>query len=138
MKLNGFLPGFNEKLWVEEIVERVIKQKIEGVDELEIIIVDDGSTDGTRDIVQTLSQRHKDIVSPVYHKKNMGKGAAIRTAIQKMSGDICIIQDADLEYNPADYPFIFEPIISGRADCVYGSRFVGVQAKRVLFFWHSV
>src|SRR3989338_8945347 len=138
MKLSVLVPVFNEKLWVEEIVERVIKQNVDGVDALEIIIVDDGSTDGTREIIQALSQRHKDIIFQVYHKKNMGKGAAIRTAIQKMSGDICIIQDADLEYNPADYPLILEPIISGRADCVYGSRFVGAQSKRVLFFWHSV
>lgn len=138
MKLSVLMPVFNEKLWVEEIVERVIKQKVEGVHELEIIVVDDGSSDGTREIIQILSQRHKDIISAVYHKKNMGKGAAIRTAVQKMSGDVCIIQDADLEYNPADYPLILAPIVSGLADCVYGSRFVGAQAKRVLFFWHSV
>ena len=138
MKLSVLMPVFNEKLWVEEIVGRVINQSVEGVNALEIIIVDDGSTDGTREIIQALSQRHKNIIFPVCHTQNMGKGAAIRTAIEKMSGDICIIQDADLEYSPADYPLIFEPIINGRADCVYGSRFVGAQSKRVLFFWHSV
>jgi len=138
MKLSVLMPVFNEKLWAEEIVTRVIKQNVEGVDSLEIIIVDDGSTDGTREIIQALSQKHKDVIFPVYHKQNMGKGAAMKTAIQKMSGDICIIQDADLEYNPADYSLILEPIVSGRADCVYGSRFVGAQSKRVLFFWHSV
>ncbi len=132
------MPVFNEKLWVKEIVSKVMEQSIGGIDALEIIIVDDGSTDGTRQIIQMLSQRHKEIVFPVYHDRNLGKGAAVRTAVQAMRGDVCIIQDADLEYNPADYPLMLEPIISGRADCVYGSRFVGSQSKRVLFFWHSV
>ncbi|MBU4332829.1 MAG: glycosyltransferase family 2 protein, partial [Candidatus Omnitrophica bacterium] len=75
-------------------------------------------------------------IVPVFHDKNMGKGAAIRTAIDKMTGDICIIQDADLEYDPSDYPILLEPLVDTRADCVYGSRFVGSQSKRVLFFWH--
>jgi len=132
------MPVYNEKIWIEEIVQKVIEQKVEGIDGLEIIIVDDGSTDGTHKIIQKLAQKHKKIISPAYHEYNTGKGSAIQTAIEKMNGDICIIQDADLEYNPADYPIVLEPIISGRADCVYGSRFSGYQSKRVLFFWHSV
>ncbi len=88
MKLSVLMPVFNEKLWVEEIVERVVRQNVQGVRSLEIIIVDDGSTDGTREILQSLSQRHKNVISPVYHKRNMGKGAAIRTAIEKLSGVI--------------------------------------------------
>lgn len=120
MKLSVVMPVFNEQSWLERIVCQVMRQRIDGIDALEIILVDDGSTDGTRDTIQKLSRKHADIISPVYHERNLGKGAAVRSAVDKMSGEICIIQDADLEYNPADYPTILEPIISGRADCVYG------------------
>ncbi len=132
------MPVFNEERWVAQIAEKVLKQKVDGIDGLEIIIVDDGSSDGTKEIMRALGQKHGRVIFPVYHQHNKGKGAAIRTAIEKMTGDICIIQDADLEYDPSDYPLVLEPIISGRADCVYGSRFMGSQSKRVLFFWHYV
>ncbi len=136
MKLSVLIPIFNERQWIEELVGRALRQKIPGIDQTEIIIVDDGSTDGTREIVRSLAARHPDKIQPVFHEKNSGKGSALKSAIERMSGDICIIQDADLEYDPTDYPFILAPIISGSADCVYGSRFVGSQSKRVLFFWH--
>lgn len=112
-------------------------QKINGIDAIELLIVDDCSEDNTLPILRTLEQKHPQI-KILTHPRNQGKGAAIRTAITHMTGDICLIQDADLEYDPADYPGLLEPIIQGRADCVYGSRFIGTQAKRVLFFWHSV
>ena len=132
------MPVFNEERWLARIAEKVLKQSVTGIDDLEIIIVDDGSSDGTREIMRALGQKHSRVIFPVYHERNKGKGAAIKTAIEKMTGDICIIQDADLEYDPSDYPLVLEPIISGRADCVYGSRFTGSQSKRVLFFWHYV
>lgn len=138
MKLSVLIPAYNEQTWLEKIVEKVLQQKIPGIHAMEIIIVDDKSKDGTRAVIERLSSRYSDSVFPVYHEKNAGKGAAIRTAVNKMSGDICVIQDADLEYDPAEYPLLLEPIISGRADCVYGSRFMGSQSKRVLFFWHYV
>src|SRR3989339_759668 len=136
LKLSVLMPAYNEGKTLEKIVEKVIKQKVEGVYDLEIIIVDDRSQDNTRAIIESLKNKYKDKIVPVFHEKNMGKGAAIRTAIDKMTGDICIIQDADLEYDPSDYPLLLEPLVDTRADCVYGSRFVGSQSKRVLFFWH--
>lgn len=137
MKLSVLMPAYNEKTWIEKAVERVLKQKVQGVDEMELIIVDDYSTDGTTKIIKALEKKFSQIRA-FYHKENQGKGAALRTAIAKMSGDVCIIQDADLEYDPGEYGLILEPIIEGRADCVYGSRFTGSQSKRVLFFWHYV
>ncbi|MCA9407085.1 MAG: glycosyltransferase family 2 protein, partial [Candidatus Omnitrophica bacterium] len=130
------IPTYNEENWVEAIVERVLKQPVEGITQRELVIVDDGSKDATRSIIEKLAQAHKDIIFYEFHAVNQGKGAAIRRAIEKMTGDICIIQDADWEYDPADYPLVLEPIIQGRADCVYGSRFIGSQSKRVMYFWH--
>ncbi len=138
MKLSVLIPVFNEKQWVAQTAEKVLKQKVTGIDALEIIIVDDGSSDGTKDVLRSLGEAHGSVIFPVYHERNKGKGAAIKTAIAKMTGELCIVQDADLEYDPSDYPLMLEPIISGRADCVYGSRFLGSQSKRVLFFWHYV
>ena len=138
MKLSVLMPAYNEERWIKRIVERVIKQDVSGVDELEIVIVDDCSTDSTRKIISELSASYPRTIKPVWHKKNSGKAESIKSAIKHMSGDICIIQDADLEYDPKDYPLLLEPIIEGRADCVYGSRFTGSQSKRVLFFWHYV
>ena len=129
---------YNEEDWLEKIVAKVLKQKVDGIHDLELIIVDDNSLDRTRAIIEDLSSKYPGKIVPVYHYVNSGKGAALRSAIDKMTGDICIIQDADLEYDPAEYPLMLEPIIHGRADCVYGSRFVGSQSKRVLFFWHYV
>ena len=138
MKLSVLIPVYNECQWLKQVVHKVLNQKIVGVDDLEIIIVDDGSSDGTKEIVQKLAAEYSERIIPVFHQRNSGKGAAIMSAVGRMTGDFCIIQDADLEYDPVDYPLVLEPIIQGFADCVYGSRFVGSQAKRVLFFWHSV
>ena len=129
MKLSIIIPVFNE---VNTIA--VIIQKVQSADyDKEIIVVDDASTDGTKDVLQKLSQQPK--IKIFYHEKNRGKGAAIRTAIKNITGNITIIQDADLEYDPVDYTILLKPIIDGRADVVYGSRFQG-GPHRVLFFWH--
>jgi glycosyltransferase involved in cell wall biosynthesis len=136
MKLSVLMPTYNEQQWLEKIVERVLRQKVVGIHDMEVIIVDDCSTDGTRSVIEKLAAAHSGKIIPVYHQKNSGKGAALRSAIEKMTGQLCVIQDADWEYDPSEYPLLLEPIIAGRADCVYGSRFVGSQSKRVLFFWH--
>ena len=110
--------------------------KVNAVDyEKEIVLIDDFSTDGTREILKNYEK--KENFQVFYHKRNQGKGAALRTGFAKVSGDIIIIQDADLEYNPADYGILIEPILDGRADVVYGSRFLG-GPHRVLFFWHYI
>ena len=129
MKLSVVIPVFNEKWTLEEILRRVEATKYDK----EVIFVDDCSTDGSREILEGYHSREK--VKVVFHKTNRGKGAALRTGFSKVSGDIIIIQDADLEYNPIDYEQLLEPIMDGRADVVYGSRFLG-GPHRVLFFWH--
>jgi glycosyltransferase involved in cell wall biosynthesis len=126
------IPVYNENETIAEIVERVRATPYL----TEIICVDDCSTDGTRDILAQLL-RDKKIAQAIYQKKNRGKGAAVRTAISASHGDIIIVQDADLEYNPGDWPTLFEPLIQGRADAVFGSRFLG-GTHRVLYYWHSV
>lgn len=136
MKLSVLMPVYNEKKWLPQIVEKVLQQKVERITDIELLIVNDGSDDGTADVLKELSGKYGKRIRVFAHEVNRGKGACIQTAVKYMSGDVCIIQDADLEYDPADYPLILEPIISGRADCVYGSRFTGTQPKRVLFFWH--
>lgn len=138
MKISILMPVYNERPWIESIVEMVFKQEVEGVADKELIIVDDCSTDGTGDVLLELCKKYPQYIKVIFHVKNQGKGAALRTGIEHMTGDICIIQDADMEYSPLDYPIVLKPIIDGRADCVYGSRFLSTQAKRVLFFWHSV
>lgn len=131
MKLSVVIPIYNEKDTVAEILRRV---KATGLPS-EIILVDDGSTDGTRDVLRNLESPPTVIV--LFHEKNKGKGAALRTGFQKVSGDVILVQDADLEYNPSEYPALLEPIESGQADVVYGSRFLGSK-RRVTMFWHMV
>ncbi|MFH0925795.1 MAG: glycosyltransferase family 2 protein [bacterium] len=132
------IPIYNEASTLKEIIRRV-----EEIDILkEIIVIDDGSTDGSReylDELKVIGLRNPGInqLKAFFHKENLGKGAALRTGFRYCTGDIIIIQDADLEYNPKEYPKLLEPILDGRADCVYGSRFLG-GPHRVLFFWHSV
>lgn len=132
MKLSVVIPVYNEVKTIEKIISRVQKVPLEK----EIIIVDDGSTDGTHKKLKKINKRSKD-VKIFYHKWNKGKGAALRTGFNKVKGDIVIIQDADLEYNPKEYPKLLQPILDNRADVVYGSRFLG-GPHRVLFFWHYV
>lgn len=131
MLVSIIMPVYNEAQYIEEIVSRVLKTDIEK----ELVIVDDFSTDRTRDILNRFNQ-NKDI-KIILHEKNKGKGAAIRTALNEVSGDVVIIQDADLEYDPRDYTKLLEPILEGKADAVFGSRFLG-GPHRVLFFWHYV
>lgn len=138
MKLSVLMAAFNEEQWIEKSVQRVLEQKINGIREMELIIVDDCSTDRTWEIIRFLEKKYPGRIIPVQHNKNQGKGAGIRSAVQVMTGDICIIHDADLEYDPAEFSLVLGPIIDGRADCVFGSRFTGTQAKRVLYFWHYV
>lgn len=127
--LSILIPVYNEKATVLELLRRVEAAKIPA--EKQIVIVDDGSTDGTRELLKDLGERAK----VVLHERNRGKGAALRTALSHATGEIVIIQDADLEYDPSDYPGLLVPILDGRADAVYGSRFLG-GPHRVLFFWH--
>ncbi|RMD99734.1 MAG: glycosyltransferase family 2 protein [Calditrichaeota bacterium] len=130
MKLSVVIPAFNEVSTIETLVERVHAVPLDK----EIILIDDGSTDGTRQVIEKLS-RCQENIKAFYHAKNRGKGAALRTGFQAVTGDIVIIQDADLEYNPAEYPRLLQPLLDGRADVVFGSRFLG-KPHRVLFFWH--
>jgi glycosyltransferase involved in cell wall biosynthesis len=132
VKLSVVIPVFNERETIEEILRRV--QAVNVGLEKEIIVVDDSSTDGTRELLQTLKPPQ---VKVLFHEKNMGKGAALHTGFAQAEGDIVLVQDADLEYDPREYPRLLEPILDGRADVVYGSRFLG-GPHRVLFFWHYV
>ena len=133
-KLSILIPVFNERGTIEELVRRVRAANTSGL-EKEIIVVDDASTDGTSEILKKIAQ--DSAVKVVAHSQNRGKGAALRKALEHATGDIVLIQDADLEYDPADYPKLLQPILDGRADVVYGSRFLG-GPHRVLLFWHYV
>jgi len=131
MKLTVIIPAYNEKNTIQEIVRRVQATKL--VDE--IIIVDDGSTDGTRALIAPMDGQ--DNVKVIFHEKNQGKGAAVSTGISAASGDVLMIQDADLEYDPREYPNLMKPIEEGLADVVYGSRFLGAPHRAILF-WNMV
>ncbi|RKZ80543.1 MAG: glycosyltransferase family 2 protein [Candidatus Parabeggiatoa sp. nov. 1] len=131
-KLSIIIPCYNEIKTIHEIVNAV---KASPYPHKEIVIVDDYSTDGTREELKNKLESLVDTV--IYHEENQGKGAALRTGIKAATGDIVIIQDADLEYDPNEYPKLVKPILDGKADVVYGSRFTGSEPHRVLFFWHS-
>ncbi|MHC4861697.1 MAG: glycosyltransferase family 2 protein [Planctomycetota bacterium] len=133
MKVSVVIPVFNEERTLTAIVERVRAVDVEK----EILLVDDGSTDGSRQIIDELAESHAD-VRGLFHPRNRGKGAALRTGFEHAAGDVVIVQDADLEYDPAQYPRLLEPVTDGLADVVFGSRFVTGESHRVLYFWHSV
>ena len=133
MKLSIVIPCYNEVRTIRHIVDRV---RAAPVAEREIIIVDDCSRDGTRDLLRTEIAPLVDKV--LFHEVNQGKGAALRTGFRAATGDIVVVQDADLEYDPQDYPRLLQPILEGKADVVFGSRFQGGQPHRVVYFWHMV
>ena len=133
MILSIIIPCYNEKSTIEAIVDRVLSDKNF---QKEIIVIDDFSTDGTREILK--EKLNNKITKLILNDKNFGKGFSVRQGIKEASGDIILIQDADLEYDPSDYSKLVEPIKSGIADVVYGSRFLGSEQKRVLYYWHSL
>ena len=133
MKISIVIPCYNEAKTIRAIVDAV---RAAPVAEREIIIVDDGSSDGTRDVLRTEIALLVDKI--IYHDVNQGKGAALRTGFAAAAGDIVIIQDADLEYDPQEYPLLLRPILEGKADVVFGSRFSGGGPHRVVYFWHIV
>ena len=125
------MPVYNERDTLRQVVERVLAAPFD----LELLCVDDGSNDGSRELLNELAQQHPHMRA-FLQPKNQGKGAALRRGIQEATGDFVIIQDADLEYDPADYPVLLDPLLQGKADVVYGSRFLGGRPHRVLYFWH--
>ena len=133
MKLSIIIPCYNEKAHLPSLLQRVMDSP---VDDKEIILVDDASSDGTTELIR--EKLEKEVTKAVYHDGNMGKGAAIRSGLQHVTGEIVLIQDADLEYDPMEYPKLLGPILEGKADVVYGSRFVGGGPHRVHLFWHYV
>lgn len=137
MKLSVLIPVYNERYLVAELIRRVLDVPLPRAMGRELVVVDDGSTDGTREILEGLAEKHPEIVYRP-HERNQGKAGAIRTAIGLATGDFCVFQDADLEYDPRDYDLILDPLLSGDADVVYGSRFLPRQRRRVLYFWHEL
>lgn len=125
------MPIFNEKNMISDVLKRVEQIDLGGI-EKEIILVDDGSTDGTKDILKNLENKHK----VIYHEKNRGRGAAMRTGFAVASGDIIMVQDADFEFNPKNYPALIKPILEDKADVVYGSRFLNKEFRHVYFLFH--
>lgn len=134
-KLSVVIPVYNEAQTIEPIIRAALAANVNLAREL--IVVDDGSTDGTRELLQRLQVAHPEW-KIILHEVNQGKGAALRTGFQAATGDIVLIQDADLEYDPHDYPALLAPILAGKADVVFGSRFLGGGPHRVVYFWHSV
>ncbi len=133
MKLSIVIPCFNELKTIQDIVTAV---KAAPIEDREIVIVDDYSTDGTRDLLRSTIAPQVDKI--IYHEANRGKGAALRTGFQHVTGDVVVVQDADLEYDPQEYTRLLEPIAAGKADVVFGSRFISDRPHRVVYFWHRV
>jgi glycosyltransferase involved in cell wall biosynthesis len=138
-KLSVVIPVFNESATVETLVRRVVEAPLPEPMDVEIICVDDRSTDGTSEKLDRLPAAHPAVTFRVIHReRNGGKGAALRDGFAAATGDFVLVQDADLEYDPADYPDLLSPLVNDRADVVFGSRFIGSEPHRVLYFWHSV
>jgi glycosyltransferase involved in cell wall biosynthesis len=135
MKLSVIMPIYNERATLRRVVNSVLSPSRPF--EIELLCVDDGSTDSSREILLELQKEHP-AMRVLLQPRNLGKGAALRRGIQEATGEFVVIQDADLEYDPAEYPILLEPLIEGKADVVYGSRFMGSRPHRVLYFWHSV
>jgi glycosyltransferase involved in cell wall biosynthesis len=133
MKLSVVIPCYNERATIEAVVDSV---RAAPVEDIEIIVVDDGSTDGTRELLKAKPPGWVDKI--VLQKRNFGKGAALRAGFQAATGDVVVVQDADLEYDPKEYPILLAPILEDRADVVFGSRFMGGRPHRVVYFWHMV
>lgn len=139
MKLSIVIPAYNEARTIHLILEKVRTVQLVGNMEKEIIVVNDCSKDGTSDAIRAFMSSYEDVPIVLYeHDVNQGKGAALHTGISKATGDFVIIQDADLEYDPEEYNLLLQPMLKGVADVVYGSRFMGGQPHRILFFWHSI
>ena len=136
-KLSIIIPCFNERSFIEQIIDKVRDVSLDFPMEKEIIVVDDASTDGSTQLLKVYTQKHES-VKLILHIQNKGKGAAVQSALREITGDVVIIQDADLEYTPVDYNKMLSPIFAGHADVVYGSRFMGSGPHRVLFFWHTI
>jgi glycosyltransferase involved in cell wall biosynthesis len=136
--LSVLIPLYNEEELVGALIERVLRVELPPDVQSELIVVDDGSVDASVDVVSALVEKHPGRIRLVRHEQNQGKGAAIRTAIQHASGDLAIIQDADLEYDPAEYPRLLAPLLAGKADAVFGSRFLVAGERRVLYYWHAL
>jgi len=133
MKLSIIIPCYNESNTIEKIINKVINQKDY---DKEIIVIDDFSTDGSIEILKNFDE--KKVIKLIFNNLNRGKGYCVKKGIEQSTGDIILIQDADLEYDPDDYKKLLKPILNDNADVVYGSRFIGSEEKRVLFFWHSI
>jgi glycosyltransferase involved in cell wall biosynthesis len=133
MKLSIVIPCYNERKTIRSIVDAV---RAAPVADQEIIVVDDCSSDGTRDILR--AEIEPLVARIIYHEVNQGKGAALRTGFAAATGDVVIVQDADLEYDPQEFPRLLKPVLDGKADVVFGSRFMGAEAHRVVYFWHMV
>src|SRR5579859_3643547 len=137
-RLSILIPLYNEEEFVAALLARVLEAPLpEGMGR-ELIVVDDASVDGSREIAEDFAARYPGTVRLVRHSRNLGKGAAIRTAVEHATGEFCIIQDSDLEYDPREYPRLLKPLMEGVADVVYGSRFMAMGERRVLYFWHAV
>jgi len=132
------IPLFNEEEFIGTLLGRVLAAPVPDGYSLEVIVVDDGSTDGSDKVVEEFARLHPETVQLIRHGNNRGKGAAIRTAAEHAAGEFCLVQDADLEYDPLEYPHLLKPLLEGKADAVYGSRFMIVAERRVMYYWHSV